>query len=163
MVNGLDIFRGHFHGYADRYVLIGGTACEIAMASAGLSFRATKDLDIVLFVEALDAVFVWAFWAFVLAGGYIFDFGGKLEGQQQCDEDQDPGGVEEVPVDQAVADAGVIVAGIDTVAGLDVDDAQGDQAAQNVNSMHDGEEIKCGEHGLFFINQGVSHAHATDG
>ena len=70
MVNGLDIFRGHFHGYADRYVLIGGTACEIAMASAGLSFRATKDLDIVLFVEALDAVFVRVFWAFVLAGGY---------------------------------------------------------------------------------------------
>ena len=36
MVNGLDIFRGHFQDYADRYVLIGGTACEIAMARRDL-------------------------------------------------------------------------------------------------------------------------------
>ncbi len=70
MVKGLDIFRVHFRDYADRYVLIGGTACDIAMTSAGLAFRATKDLDIVLCVEALDADFVRAFWAFVRAGGY---------------------------------------------------------------------------------------------
>jgi len=31
MVKGLDIFRVHFQDYADRYVLIGGTACDIAM------------------------------------------------------------------------------------------------------------------------------------
>jgi glutathionyl-hydroquinone reductase len=70
MVKGLDIFRVHFQGYADRYVLIGGTACDIAMTSAGLAFRATKDLDIVLCVEALDAAFVRAFWEFVRLGGY---------------------------------------------------------------------------------------------
>ena len=70
MVKGLDIFRAHFQEYADRYVLIGGTACDIAMTSAGLTFRATKDLDIVLCVEALDAAFVQAFWAFVRLGGY---------------------------------------------------------------------------------------------
>ena len=28
MVKGLDIFRAHFQNFADRYVLIGGTACE---------------------------------------------------------------------------------------------------------------------------------------
>lgn len=70
MVKGLDIFREHFRKYADRYVLIGGAACDIAMTGAGLAFRATKDLDIVLCVEALDAAFVQAFWAFVRAGGY---------------------------------------------------------------------------------------------
>lgn len=70
MVKGLEIFREHFRNYADRYVLIGGAACDIAMTEAGLAFRATKDLDIVLYVEALDAAFVQAFWEFVRAGGY---------------------------------------------------------------------------------------------
>jgi hypothetical protein len=70
MVKGLEIFREHFRDYADRYVLIGGAACDIAMTGAGLEFRATKDLDIVLYVEALDAAFVLAFWEFVRAGGY---------------------------------------------------------------------------------------------
>jgi hypothetical protein len=31
MVKGLVIFRAHFQGFADRYVLIGGTACDLAM------------------------------------------------------------------------------------------------------------------------------------
>ena len=70
MVKGLEIFREHFRNFADRYVLIGGAACDIAMTAAGLAFRATKDLDIVLYVEALDAAFVQAFWEFVRAGGY---------------------------------------------------------------------------------------------
>ncbi len=48
MVKGLDLFREHFRGYADRYVLIGGTACDLAMGEAGLDFRATRDLDIIL-------------------------------------------------------------------------------------------------------------------
>jgi hypothetical protein len=70
MVKGLDIFRTHFEDFANRYVLIGGTACDIALTSAGLTFRATKDLDIVLCVEALDVSFVREFWAFVRAGDY---------------------------------------------------------------------------------------------
>ena len=70
MVKGLEVFREHFRDYADRYVFIGGAACDIAMTGAGLAFRVTKDLDIVLFVEALDAAFVRAFWEFVRIGGY---------------------------------------------------------------------------------------------
>ena len=70
MVNGLDRFQEHFAGYTDRYVLIGGTASSLTMESLGVSFRATKDLDIVLCVEALDGAFVAAFWEFVKAGGY---------------------------------------------------------------------------------------------
>jgi hypothetical protein len=70
MVRGLDLFKSHFAGYGDRYILIGGTACSILLEEAGLDFRATKDLDIVLCIEALDADFVRAFWEFIRAGSY---------------------------------------------------------------------------------------------
>ena len=63
MVRGLDVFRRRFAGLEDRYVLIGGTAVDIAMDDAGLPFRATKDLDIVLHVESLDVEFARLFWA----------------------------------------------------------------------------------------------------
>jgi hypothetical protein len=70
MVKGLDQFRAHFEDFGDRYVLIGGAACYLAMEEAGLDFRVTKDLDIVLCVEALDVEFVDAFWGFIKKGGY---------------------------------------------------------------------------------------------
>lgn len=70
MVRGLDKFKEHFQGYEAYYVLIGGTASSLAMEEAGLRFRATMDLDIVLCVEALDASFVKIFWEFVQAGNY---------------------------------------------------------------------------------------------
>ena len=70
MVKGMNQFKAHFAGFADRYVLIGGAACYLAMEEAGLEFRVTKDLDIVLCAEALDAEFVGAFWKFVKKGGY---------------------------------------------------------------------------------------------
>jgi len=70
MVKGLDVFRNHFRDYINRYILIGGTACDLAMDEAGLPFRATKDLDIVLCIEALDREFVEAFWNFIRRGGY---------------------------------------------------------------------------------------------
>jgi hypothetical protein len=81
MVKGLDIFRTHFQDFTNRYVLIGGTACDSAMTEAGLEFRATKDLDIVLVVEALDGDFVRAFWEFVRVGGYQLQE--KSTGQKQ--------------------------------------------------------------------------------
>jgi hypothetical protein len=70
MVVGLDRFRKHFADFADQYVLIGGTATFLVLDEAGLDARMTRDLDIVLCVEALDSVFVKAFWTFVQAGGY---------------------------------------------------------------------------------------------
>ncbi len=70
MVRGLDRFRAHFANYSDRYAFIGGTACSIAFEDVGLDFRATKDLDIVICVEALDSEFVSVFWEFVRDGGY---------------------------------------------------------------------------------------------
>lgn len=70
MVKGLEVFRKHFAHYADRYVLIGGVAASLAMEEAGLEFRATRDLDIVLVVEAMDAKFGRHFWQFIEEGGY---------------------------------------------------------------------------------------------
>ena len=70
MVRGLDVFREYFAGHADQFVLIGGTAATLAMEEAGLEFRATKDLDIVLHIEALRPEFGEVFWSFVEAGRY---------------------------------------------------------------------------------------------
>ena len=70
MVKGLEIFKEHFKDHTHQFVLIGGTACDLAMEDAGLDFRGTKDLDIVLCLEALDKSFVDAFWEFVRSGGY---------------------------------------------------------------------------------------------
>jgi hypothetical protein len=70
MVRGLNIFQERFAAYVDQYVLIGGTAASLTMEEAGLEFRATKDLDIVLHVEALTPAFGEAFWKFVEDGGY---------------------------------------------------------------------------------------------
>lgn len=69
-VRGLDLFGQYFSGYRDLYVLIGGVASALAMDEAGGNFRATKDLDIVLIIEALNAEFVAHFWAFIKSGGY---------------------------------------------------------------------------------------------
>lgn len=70
MVVGIDKFREHFAGHENQYALIGGAACDLIFADAGLAFRATKDLDIVLCVEVVDAAFATAFSEFIDAGGY---------------------------------------------------------------------------------------------
>lgn len=72
MVNGLALFKNHFSNHVHQYVLIGGTACTVLMEEAGLAFRATKDLDIVLYVEALERDFSGVFWEFVRMGGYRY-------------------------------------------------------------------------------------------
>ncbi|KKN19747.1 MAG: hypothetical protein KR126chlam4_00863 [Candidatus Anoxychlamydiales bacterium] len=70
MVKGLNLFKESFSRFPDQYVLIGGIACFLAMEEVGLSFRATKDLDIVLCVETLNREFAQAFWQFIRKGGY---------------------------------------------------------------------------------------------
>lgn len=45
-------------------------ACDLLMNDAGLDFRQTVDIDMVLTVEALTADFAKAFWSFIEAGGY---------------------------------------------------------------------------------------------
>lgn len=70
MVVGMQRFRDHFRAYSGAFVLIGGAACDAWMTANALTFRRTKDLDIVLVADALDAAFADRFKAFVDAGGY---------------------------------------------------------------------------------------------
>ncbi|MCL1982698.1 MAG: hypothetical protein FWG53_06415 [Clostridiales bacterium] len=70
MIKGLDLFKDFFRDYQDQYVLIGGAACDIVFSESDLAFRATKDLDMVLIIEALTPEFGKRFWDFVRAGGY---------------------------------------------------------------------------------------------
>lgn len=71
MVTGLDRFSEYFHGFEGSYVLIGGAASYLIEESNLLVPRATKDLDLILVVEALTDEFVRRFWEFVREAGYI--------------------------------------------------------------------------------------------
>lgn len=70
MVKGLDTFRKYFEKNEDQYVLIGGAACDIVFESNDTVFRATRDLDMVLIVEALTPEFGEKFWDFIQDGKY---------------------------------------------------------------------------------------------
>ena len=70
MVKGIDTFRRYFTEYEEQYVLIGGAACDIVFESNDTAFRATRDLDMVLIVEALTPEFGEKFWEFIQDGGY---------------------------------------------------------------------------------------------
>lgn len=70
MVKGLDTFRKFFAEYENQYILIGGAACDIIFESNEANFRATRDLDMVLIVEALTPQFGEKFWEFIVAGKY---------------------------------------------------------------------------------------------
>ena len=71
MVKGLDIFHEYFSEYTNQYVLIGGAACSISFEEQELDFgRTTKDLDMVLIVEAQTKEFGDRFWQFITDGGY---------------------------------------------------------------------------------------------
>ena len=70
MVRGLATFKNHFADYKDQYVLIGGAASAELMEQSGLTFRGTRDLDVVLIVEAMTNEFVRAFWDFIEKGKY---------------------------------------------------------------------------------------------
>jgi len=70
MIKGLDAFKEYFRDFNDQYVIIGGAACDIVFEDSDLSFRATKDIDMVLIVEALTPEFGRRFWDFIIAGGY---------------------------------------------------------------------------------------------
>lgn len=70
-VPGLDTFRQWFGEDADRYVIIGGVAREMVYREAALwEESSTKDFDMVLIAEAVDAAFVAKFLSFVREGGY---------------------------------------------------------------------------------------------
>jgi hypothetical protein len=70
MVVGLDTLKKYFAGFEKHYTIIGGTACEIKLEGQGVPFRATKDIDMLLIIEALDNDFLKQFWQFIKDGEY---------------------------------------------------------------------------------------------
>lgn len=71
MVRGIEVFQDYFREYADQYVLIGGAACSISFEEQEINFgRTTKDLDVVLIVEAQTKEFGERFWQFIKDGKY---------------------------------------------------------------------------------------------
>lgn len=82
MVAGIEKFQEHFAGHEGHYAIIGGAACDLLFDAAGLPFRATKDIDMVLCVEVVDAAFGAAFKAFLDAGGYHARE--RSDGKKEC-------------------------------------------------------------------------------
>jgi hypothetical protein len=70
LIHGIGLFKTHFAAHSDKYVLIGGSATYLVMEERGFDPRLTKDLDIVLTLEAIDQSFLEAFWQFIKEGGY---------------------------------------------------------------------------------------------
>ena len=72
MVAGIASFIEKFRDYGDCYTIIGGTACDILMTEADTEFRATKDIDMILILEARQRDFIKIFWEYVIEAGYKF-------------------------------------------------------------------------------------------
>lgn len=70
MVIGLDKFREQFAGDEDKYIIIGGTACDVNLRSTETEPRDTVDIDIILVVENMTPDFGRKFWQFIEDGGY---------------------------------------------------------------------------------------------
>ena len=70
MVRGIDSFKEWFRGFESNYIVIGGTACDLLMGETGAAFRATRDIDMVLIVEALSAEFGYRLWEYIRMAGY---------------------------------------------------------------------------------------------
>lgn len=69
-ITGFQKFQEHFKDFPDCYTIIGGTACDILMQNVNTTFRATKDIDMILLLEARSEDFVKAFWKFIKDGNY---------------------------------------------------------------------------------------------
>lgn len=72
MVAGIESFKNWFEGYENEYVIIGGTACSLYVEEEGLDFRATKDIDMVLIVEAVTPEFGQQFWNYIKEADYQY-------------------------------------------------------------------------------------------
>lgn len=70
MVTGIERWKEYFNDYKDKYVLIGGAACNLLEEELDMNPRATKDLDLVLVVEALTPDFGARLWDFIKSANY---------------------------------------------------------------------------------------------
>ncbi len=67
---GLDKFKEAFAEFSENYVIIGGTACDIAMTGTVVRPRATHDIDMIVVVENMTPEFGQRFWDFIKEAGY---------------------------------------------------------------------------------------------
>ena len=81
-MEGLEKFREAFEAYSENYVIIGGTACDIAMTGTAVRPRATHDIDMIVVVEKMTASFAERFWAFIKEGGYRPEKHRQVEGEK---------------------------------------------------------------------------------
>ncbi len=84
MVKGLEKFKEYFTGFEDNYVIIGGTACDIALRDTDMYPRATNDIDMILVVEKMTPEFGQHFWDFIALGEY------KTRQRKRVDKDPAP-------------------------------------------------------------------------
>lgn len=80
-MEGLEKFREAFEAYSENYVIIGGTACDIAMTGTAVRPHATHDIDMIVIVETMTADFAEYFWQFVREGRYRPERRKKSEGE----------------------------------------------------------------------------------
>ena len=69
-MEGLEKFREAFAEFSDNYVVIGGTACDIAMTGTTVRPRATHDIDMIVIAENITEAFGKRFWEFIREAGY---------------------------------------------------------------------------------------------
>ncbi|MBK5262786.1 MAG: hypothetical protein JJE17_09495, partial [Peptostreptococcaceae bacterium] len=89
MVKGFDSFKKWFSGCDEHYVIIGGTACELLLNEEDQDFRATKDIDMVLILEAMTTELCSHFWQYIQSGEYVHR--NKATGEAQFYRFSNPG------------------------------------------------------------------------
>lgn len=70
MVVGLDKFKEFFREFNDKFVVIGGTACDVILKDSEIEPRATNDIDMILIVDKMTPEFGKRFWQFIDEGNY---------------------------------------------------------------------------------------------
>lgn len=86
MVQGLEKFREYFSEFDGNYVIIGGTACDVALQGTDMPPRATDDIDMILVVEKMTPDFGRQFWRFIADGNYTSRQRRRGEGKEPAPE-----------------------------------------------------------------------------
>ncbi len=69
-MKGIQVIRKYLGDFPQCYTIIGGTACDILLDNAGLSFRATKDVDMIVIGKVTSPAFTEKLGEMIRHGGY---------------------------------------------------------------------------------------------
>ncbi|MGL4410582.1 MAG: hypothetical protein ACRCTF_00360 [Bacteroidales bacterium] len=70
MMKGIDKIKEYLGEFKSNYVIIGGTAANLNLELQSQRGRVTKDIDMIVICEAINADYVESFWQFIKSGGY---------------------------------------------------------------------------------------------